>query len=55
LACGNGKVIQDIRLKNSKLEIVGIDYNGDMIELAKSRVKDASFLEGDILELESLL
>lgn len=55
LACGNGKVIADIRTKNTSLRIMGIDYNPDMIEVAKSRIQDVVFLEGDILKLDTLI
>lgn len=55
LACGNGKVIEDIYKKNNSLEIVGIDYNESMIEVAKNRIPGAKFIVGDILNIDSIL
>ena len=54
-ACGNGKVIANIREAGFGWNILWVDYNSDMISVAKSRLPDESFLQGDILEADTFL
>lgn len=54
-ACGNGKVISNIREAGFQGSILWVDYNREMIEVARERLPHESFLQGDILEAESFL
>ena len=54
-ACGNGKVISNIRDAWFAWTILGVDYNSEMIEVARSRLPNETFVQGDILEAETFL
>ncbi|GAB0174348.1 MAG: hypothetical protein HHAS10_02270 [Candidatus Altimarinota bacterium] len=54
-ASGNGKVISHIREAGFKGDILGVDYNKEMVEVARTRLPNEKFIQGDILEAEKFL
>lgn len=55
LACGNGKVLQDISEVNTNLDITWIDYNEAMIEEAKKHLPEVTFIQWDILHIQEYI
>lgn len=52
VGCGYGALLQYAKESNTALAYTGIDIVEDMISEARARHKDASFLIGDILDLD---
>jgi cyclopropane fatty-acyl-phospholipid synthase-like methyltransferase len=53
LGCGPGQ--ESMRLKNNGAVVVGIDYSGESIKIAKSKNKDIQFYEMDYKQISDKL
>ncbi len=52
LACGPGNVSHYLKIHKPDLKITGVDISEEMIELAKKRIPDGTFIVKDICEVE---
>jgi len=49
ICCGQGSVAEALRAKGCK--VTGLDFSPAMLDMARSRVPQATFVEGDAMEL----
>jgi ubiquinone/menaquinone biosynthesis C-methylase UbiE len=54
LACGTGLMLEHIRKKAPAANLTGADISPNMLNHAKNRLPGATFIEGNIEDLESL-
>ncbi len=52
--CGTGDIAADLRKRNKYLDITGIDFSENMIEIARKKHPDITFLEGNCTHLPFL-
>lgn len=50
IGCGQGDLIADLRRAHPRAELVGVDYSVSGVEIAKSKVPEATFIARDLLE-----
>ena len=49
--CGTGDFSFLIKQKENLADVVGVDFSSNMLEIARKRVENVEFLEGDVTEL----